>query len=210
MAVDNSPPFYEEDRRHQQNLPPSLTSPMPSPMIERSRSLATPPSPVAGDYTRGRLREVGFENRRRSRSMATDNSSRRNPDYTSRSLSPPELRYYRIIFIVFSNKSSFIRIIYQMKIILLFFSYIQLSRTEYQMVNNEYIYLNRLFSLFFFLWARILIVLRFSITFFIWSYVSRFENLTIDFNHFMVKSLQLLKYWNDWLTPNFTNKFVSY
>lgn len=172
MAVDNSPPFYEEDRRHQQNLPPSLTSPMPSPMIERSRSLATPPSPVAGDYTRGRLREVGFENRRRSRSMATDNSSRRNPDYTSRSLSPPELRYCRK-FLPYSPTNPVLSTLY-IKWKLLYYLLLTLY-TEYQMVNNEFMYFSLFFFfLTFFLWARILTVHRFSITFFVWSNVSRF------------------------------------
>ncbi|KFM73986.1 Regulating synaptic membrane exocytosis protein 1, partial [Stegodyphus mimosarum] len=65
------------------------TYPQTSPMGERSRSLATA-SPMV-EYPRGRLRETGFENRRRSRSMA-DPTSRRTPDYSSRSLSPPELR----------------------------------------------------------------------------------------------------------------------
>ncbi|XP_054724916.1 regulating synaptic membrane exocytosis protein 1-like isoform X2 [Uloborus diversus] len=90
MAVDSSPPFYDEDHR-QMSLPLGLANPLPltSPLGERSRSLATA-SPMV-EYPRGRLREQGFENRRRSRSMA-DPSSRRTPDYSSRSLSPPELR----------------------------------------------------------------------------------------------------------------------
>ncbi|XP_035217819.1 regulating synaptic membrane exocytosis protein 2-like isoform X3 [Stegodyphus dumicola] len=91
MAVDCSSPFFEEDGRKQTGLPMGITPtyPQTSPMGERSRSLATA-SPMV-EYPRGRLRETGLENRRRSRSMA-DPTSRRTPDYSSRSLSPPELR----------------------------------------------------------------------------------------------------------------------
>ncbi|GIZ04918.1 regulating synaptic membrane exocytosis protein 2 [Caerostris extrusa] len=64
MAVDSSPPFYEEDRRRQSSLPFPAPAIMASPMGERSRSL-TAPSP-SSEYSRGRMREPGYGDRRRS------------------------------------------------------------------------------------------------------------------------------------------------
>ncbi|CAL1260910.1 unnamed protein product [Larinioides sclopetarius] len=89
MAVDSSPPFYEEDRRRQSSLPFSSPAMMASPMGERSRSL-TAPSPTS-EYSRGRMREPGYGDRRRSRSMA-DHTARQMPNHGSRSVSPPQYR----------------------------------------------------------------------------------------------------------------------
>ncbi|GBL96577.1 Regulating synaptic membrane exocytosis protein 2 [Araneus ventricosus] len=89
MAVDSSPPFYEEDRRRQSSLPFSSPAMMASPMGERSRSL-TAPSPTS-EYSRGRMREPGYGDRRRSRSMA-DHTARHMPSHGSRSVSPPQYR----------------------------------------------------------------------------------------------------------------------
>ncbi|GIX75666.1 regulating synaptic membrane exocytosis protein 2 [Caerostris darwini] len=89
MAVDSSPPFYEEDRRRQSSLPFPAPAIMASPMGERSRSL-TAPSP-SSEYSRGRVREPGYGDRRRSRSMA-DPTSRHMPTHGSRSVSPPQYR----------------------------------------------------------------------------------------------------------------------
>ncbi|KAF8765060.1 Regulating synaptic membrane exocytosis protein like [Argiope bruennichi] len=89
MAVDSSPPFYEEDRRRQSNIPFASQAMMTSPMGERSRSL-TAPSPTS-EYSRGRMREPGYGDRRRSRSMA-DHPPRHMPSHGSRSVSPPQYR----------------------------------------------------------------------------------------------------------------------
>ncbi|GFU25787.1 regulating synaptic membrane exocytosis protein 2 [Nephila pilipes] len=89
MAVDSSPPFYEEERRRQTSMPFSSPAIMPSPMGERSRSM-TAPSPTA-EYSRGRMREPGYGDRRRSRSMA-DYTTRHMPSHGSRSVSPPQYR----------------------------------------------------------------------------------------------------------------------
>ncbi|XP_071034332.1 regulating synaptic membrane exocytosis protein 2 isoform X3 [Parasteatoda tepidariorum] len=78
MAIDSCSPFYEGIDRQ------------PYEMGGRSRSLNSPPI-SSSDYPRGRIRETGFEDRRRSRSMA-DSSERRTPVHGSRSVSPPQYR----------------------------------------------------------------------------------------------------------------------
>ncbi|KAG8192520.1 hypothetical protein JTE90_015161 [Oedothorax gibbosus] len=117
MAVDSSPPFYEENLPRQTSLPFTSPMPMASPMCERSLSLNAPePDYTRGrmreagseaeytrgrmreagseaEYTRGRMREAGFGDRRRSRSMAADHPADRGmPSHGSRSVSPPQYR----------------------------------------------------------------------------------------------------------------------
>ncbi|GFR24196.1 regulating synaptic membrane exocytosis protein 2 [Trichonephila clavata] len=89
MAVDSSPPFYEEERRRQSSVPFLAPAIMPPMMGERSRSMAAP-SPTV-EYSRGRMREPGYGDRRRSRSMA-DYTTRHMPSHGSRSVSPPQYR----------------------------------------------------------------------------------------------------------------------